>query len=152
MELEAEPYTNGVAPGSSARVINGTYKHQEILQPDDGSVGNGVPGESDVLRCCESGPPPSDPCVRVCVCVSPADEAFRSSRQLFGRNQAATERMILFGRELQALNEQLCREYGKNTTHKKMLQVQTPLSSAAAPPPLEPSLSVDLSPEVASSR
>lgn len=31
--------------------------------------------------------------------------------------------MIQFGRELQGLNEQLCREYGKNATHKKMLQV-----------------------------
>uniref|UniRef100_A0A6Q2XPC9 Ran-binding protein 10 n=1 Tax=Esox lucius TaxID=8010 RepID=A0A6Q2XPC9_ESOLU len=45
-----------------------------------------------------------------------------ASRQLCGGNQAATERMIQFGRELQALNEQLCREYGKNATHKKMLQ------------------------------
>lgn len=31
--------------------------------------------------------------------------------------------MIQFGRELQALSEQLCRQYGKNATHKKMLQV-----------------------------
>lgn len=46
-----------------------------------------------------------------------------SSRQLCGGNQAATERMIQFGRELQALSEQLCRQYGKNATHKKMLQV-----------------------------
>ncbi|KAF3854404.1 hypothetical protein F7725_022459 [Dissostichus mawsoni] len=45
-----------------------------------------------------------------------------NGRQLCGGNQAATERMIQFGRELQSLNEQLCREYGKNTTHKKMLQ------------------------------
>jgi len=45
------------------------------------------------------------------------------SRQLCGGNQAATERMIQFGRELQGLNEQLCREFGKNATHKKMLQV-----------------------------
>lgn len=44
-------------------------------------------------------------------------------RQLCGGNHAATERMIQFGRELQTLSEQLCREYGKNTTHKKMLQV-----------------------------
>uniref|UniRef100_A0A667X5I4 RAN binding protein 10 n=1 Tax=Myripristis murdjan TaxID=586833 RepID=A0A667X5I4_9TELE len=77
MEIEAEHYANGVVEGSSARIMNGTYKHQEILH---------------------------------------------SSRQLCGGNQAATERMIQFGRELQALNEQLCREYGKNATHKKMLQ------------------------------
>lgn len=44
-------------------------------------------------------------------------------RQLCGGNHAATERMIQFGRELQILSEQLCREYGKNTVHKKMLQV-----------------------------
>lgn len=57
------------------------------------------------------------------VCV--ADEGCNNNRQLCGGNQAATERMIQFGRELQALNEQLCREYGKNATHKKMLQVRT---------------------------
>uniref|UniRef100_A0A8C2ARZ3 Ran-binding protein 10 n=1 Tax=Cyprinus carpio TaxID=7962 RepID=A0A8C2ARZ3_CYPCA len=76
MEIEAEHYSNGVTE-SSTRIMNGTYKHQEIL------------------------------------C---------SSRQLCGGNQAATERMIQFGRELQALSEQLCRQYGKNATHKKMLQ------------------------------
>ncbi|XP_019960457.1 ran-binding protein 10 isoform X4 [Paralichthys olivaceus] len=93
MEIEAEHYTNGVVEGSSARIMNGTYKHEEILQPDDNSIGNGVTDES-----CSNG------------------------KQLCGGNQAATERMIQFGRELQALNEQLCREYGKNATHKKMLQ------------------------------
>lgn len=45
-------------------------------------------------------------------------------RQLCGGNQAATERIILFGRELQALSEQLGREYGKNLAHTEMLQVQ----------------------------
>uniref|UniRef100_A0AAQ5YR38 Ran-binding protein 10 n=1 Tax=Amphiprion ocellaris TaxID=80972 RepID=A0AAQ5YR38_AMPOC len=88
MEIEAEHYTNGVVEGSSARIMNGTYKHEEILQPDDNSI----------------------------------DEGCSNGRQLCGGNQAATERMIQFGRELQALNEQLCREYGKNATHKKMLQ------------------------------
>uniref|UniRef100_A0A3Q3XNF4 RAN binding protein 10 n=1 Tax=Mola mola TaxID=94237 RepID=A0A3Q3XNF4_MOLML len=90
MEIEAEHYTNGVVEGSSARIMNGTYKHEEILQPDDNSIGN--------------------------------EDGCTNSRQLCGGNQAATERMIQFGRELQALNEQLCREYGKNATHKKMLQ------------------------------
>uniref|UniRef100_A0A8C7CJ48 RAN binding protein 10 n=1 Tax=Oncorhynchus kisutch TaxID=8019 RepID=A0A8C7CJ48_ONCKI len=92
MEIEAEHYTNGVAENSSTRIMNGTYKHQEILQAEDGSLDNGVAEDS---------------------CAS---------RQLCGGNQAATERMIQFGRELQGLNEQLCREYGKNATHKKMLQ------------------------------
>lgn len=43
MEIEAEHYSNGVAE-SSTRIMNGTYKHQEILQADDSSVGNGVAG------------------------------------------------------------------------------------------------------------
>uniref|UniRef100_A0AAR2M337 B30.2/SPRY domain-containing protein n=1 Tax=Pygocentrus nattereri TaxID=42514 RepID=A0AAR2M337_PYGNA len=85
MEIEAEHYSNGVAENSSTRIMNGTYKHQEILQGGDSNDGCG-------------------------------------SRQLCGGNQAATERMIQFGRELQALNEQLSRQYGKNATHKKMLQ------------------------------
>lgn len=44
MEIEAEHYTNGVVECSSARIMNGTYKHEEILQPDDNSIGNGVTG------------------------------------------------------------------------------------------------------------
>ncbi|XP_017321309.1 ran-binding protein 10 isoform X6 [Ictalurus punctatus] len=92
MEIEAEHYSNGVAESSSTRIMNGTYKHQEIMQGDDSSVGNGVAEDS---------------------C---------GSRQLCGGNQAATERMIQFGRELQALSEQLSRQYGKNAMHKKMLQ------------------------------
>ncbi|KAI4877893.1 hypothetical protein NFI96_002307 [Prochilodus magdalenae] len=92
MEIEAEHYSNGVTESSSTRIMNGTYKHQEILQGEDNGVGNGVAEDS---------------------C---------GSRQLCGGNQAATERMIQFGRELQALNEQLSRQYGKNATHKKMLQ------------------------------
>uniref|UniRef100_A0A8C5A8U8 RAN binding protein 10 n=1 Tax=Gadus morhua TaxID=8049 RepID=A0A8C5A8U8_GADMO len=89
MEIESEHYSNGVAERSSAaaaaRVMNGTYKHQEVLQTDTSK----------------------ESC---------------SSKQLCGGNQEATERMIQFGRELQTLSEQLCREYGKNAAHKKMLQ------------------------------
>uniref|UniRef100_A0A8C3M7I6 Ran-binding protein 9 n=1 Tax=Geospiza parvula TaxID=87175 RepID=A0A8C3M7I6_GEOPR len=44
-------------------------------------------------------------------------------RQLCGGSQAAIERMIHFGRELQAMSEQLRRECGKNTVNKKMLKV-----------------------------
>lgn len=62
--------------------------------------------------------------LELCVFLLPADDGCSNGRQLCGGNQAATERMIQFGRELQALNEQLCREYGKNATHKKMLQVR----------------------------
>ncbi|XP_074864394.1 ran-binding protein 10 isoform X2 [Carettochelys insculpta] len=86
MEMEAEHYPNGVLENST-RIMNGTYKQEEILQTDESSM---------------------DSCPQ---------------RQLCGGNHAATERMIQFGRELQTLSEQLCREYGKNTMHKKMLQV-----------------------------
>lgn len=47
MEIEAEHYSNGVTE-SSTRIMNGTYKHQEILQADDSSVGNGVAGTTHV--------------------------------------------------------------------------------------------------------
>lgn len=94
MEIEAEHYTNGVVvDGLSARIMNGTYRHGEILQPDDNSICNGL-----------------------------TDKGRSNGKQLCGGNQAATERMIQFGRELQALSEQLCHDYGTNTTHKKMLQ------------------------------
>lgn len=45
-------------------------------------------------------------------------------RQLCGGSQAAIERMIHFGRELQTMSEQLRRECGKNTANKKMLKVR----------------------------
>jgi len=48
-------------------------------------------------------------------------------RQLCGGSQAAIERMIHFGRELQAMSEQLRRECGKNTANKKMLKVRLSL-------------------------
>uniref|UniRef100_A0A8C6PLV2 RAN binding protein 9 n=1 Tax=Nothobranchius furzeri TaxID=105023 RepID=A0A8C6PLV2_NOTFU len=50
----------------------------------------------------------------VCVCVC-------SKRQLCGGSQAAIERMILFGRDLQSMSEHLRRECGKNSANKKML-------------------------------
>lgn len=74
MEIEAEHYTNGVVEGSSARIMNGTYKHEEILQPDDNSIGNGVAGTNPpaahrpgVVRGHLSEHALS---VRVCVCVA----------------------------------------------------------------------------------
>lgn len=50
MEIEAEHYSNGVTE-SSTRIMNGTYKHQEILQADDSSVGNGVAGTTHMQDC-----------------------------------------------------------------------------------------------------
>ncbi|KAM8839749.1 ran-binding protein 9 isoform 2-T2 [Synchiropus picturatus] len=49
-------------------------------------------------------------------------ESVQSKRQLCGGSQAAIERMIHFGRELQSMSEQLRRECGKNSTNKKMLK------------------------------
>ncbi|TRY97689.1 hypothetical protein DNTS_035489 [Danionella cerebrum] len=45
-----------------------------------------------------------------------------SKRQLCGGSQAAIERMIQFGRELQSMSEHLRRERGKNSANKKMLK------------------------------
>uniref|UniRef100_A0A8C1CND3 RAN binding protein 9 n=2 Tax=Cyprinus carpio TaxID=7962 RepID=A0A8C1CND3_CYPCA len=45
-----------------------------------------------------------------------------SKRQLCGGSQAAIERMIQFGRELQSMSENLRRERGKNSANKKMLK------------------------------
>ncbi|TSK82128.1 Ran-binding protein 9 [Bagarius yarrelli] len=49
-------------------------------------------------------------------------EPAQSKRQLCGGSQAAIERMIHFGRELQSMSEHLRREHGKNSTNKKMLK------------------------------
>uniref|UniRef100_A0A7N8YK79 RAN binding protein 9 n=1 Tax=Mastacembelus armatus TaxID=205130 RepID=A0A7N8YK79_9TELE len=49
-------------------------------------------------------------------------ESTQSKRQLCGGSQAAIERMIHFGRELQSMSEHLRRECGKNSTNKKMLK------------------------------
>lgn len=50
-------------------------------------------------------------------------ESAQSKRQLCGGSQAAIERMIHFGRELQSMSEHLRRECGKNSANKKMLKV-----------------------------
>lgn len=44
MEIEAEHYSNGVIEGCSAQVMNGSYNHEEMLQQDDISIGNGIKG------------------------------------------------------------------------------------------------------------
>uniref|UniRef100_A0A673L8L6 Ran-binding protein 9-like n=1 Tax=Sinocyclocheilus rhinocerous TaxID=307959 RepID=A0A673L8L6_9TELE len=52
----------------------------------------------------------------------PKSTCFLSKRQLCGGSQAAIERMIQFGRELQSMSEHLRRERGKNSANKKMLK------------------------------
>ena len=69
---------------------------------------------------------PLSPRCKVVKCLSVSLTEVDSSqlrRQLCGGSQAAIERMIHFGRELQAMSEQLRRECGKNTANKKMLKV-----------------------------
>lgn len=63
--------------------------------------------------------------VRLVACPTAAEvEAAPNKRQLCGGSQAAIERMIHFGRELQSMSEHLRRECGKNSTNKKMLKVK----------------------------
>ncbi|XP_033625865.1 ran-binding protein 9-like [Asterias rubens] len=45
-----------------------------------------------------------------------------TKRQLCGGNIAAIERMLSFGRELQAMYDRLCREVGRSDTNQKALQ------------------------------
>lgn len=56
-------------------------------------------------------------------CGSVEVESVQAKRQLCGGSQAAIERMIHFGRELQSMSEHLRRECGKNSANKKMLKV-----------------------------
>ncbi|XP_037644031.1 ran-binding protein 9 isoform X2 [Sebastes umbrosus] len=58
-------------------------------------------------------------------------ESTQSKRQLCGGSQAAIERMIHFGRELQSMSEHLRRECGKNSANKKMLKLQDAFSLLA---------------------
>ncbi|XP_068197681.1 ran-binding protein 9 [Antennarius striatus] len=85
VDMEVEPFTNGVTDSSPNGFLNGS-KHA---------------GEPDADMEVEAAP---------------------SRRQLCGGSQAAVERMIHFGRELQSMSEQLRRERGKSSTNKKMLK------------------------------
>lgn len=46
MEMEPEHYTNGVLENSSTRIMNGNYKHEEILPTDESSMGRIRHGDS----------------------------------------------------------------------------------------------------------
>ncbi|XP_070536267.1 ran-binding protein 9-like [Ptychodera flava] len=54
-------------------------------------------------------------------------------RQLCGGSETAVERMLQFGRELQAMSVQLKREHGKNESNKTMLQDAFSLLAYADP-------------------
>ncbi|KAH0619568.1 hypothetical protein JD844_000290, partial [Phrynosoma platyrhinos] len=113
MEMEAEHYPNGVLENSATRIMNGTYKHEEILQTDDSSMGRilhlelALPeiGENEGKQA--EGKAEQAP---VSIETKKRREDGCPQRQLCGGNHAATERMIQFGRELQTLSEQLAEE------------------------------------------
>ena len=46
-----------------------------------------------------------------------------SGKQLCGGNQTAIEKMLRFGRELQAMSQHLRRQFGHSDTNKKAIQV-----------------------------
>ena len=51
------------------------------------------------------------------------DPPLSHKRQLCGGSQLAIEKMLQFGRELQAMSTQLRKEHGKDEANKKALQV-----------------------------
>ncbi len=57
------------------------------------------------------------------MCIAEVDQQPAHRRQLYGGNQAATERMLHFGRELKGMSIQLKREYGSNDANRKLLHV-----------------------------
>uniref|UniRef100_A0A8C5N747 Ran-binding protein 9 n=1 Tax=Gouania willdenowi TaxID=441366 RepID=A0A8C5N747_GOUWI len=95
VDMEVDHFTNGVTESSSNGFLNGTSKH--ATEPDD--------CDADMGGCSKRG---------FILIVS--------KRQLCGGSQAAIERMIHFGRELQSMSEHLRRECGKNSANKKMLK------------------------------
>lgn len=118
VDMEVDHFTNGVTESSSNGFLNGSSKHAP--EPDDCEADMG--GWSLSARafsargCCGVND------VRAVAEV----ESAQNKRQLCGGSQAAIERMIHFGRELQSMSEHLRRECGKNSANKKMLKVNTP--------------------------
>ena len=54
---------------------------------------------------------------------SDIDPPLSHKRQLCGGSQIAIEKMLQFGRELQAMSTKLKKDHGKNEANKKALQV-----------------------------
>ena len=65
-------------------------------------------------------------CIFKWICLFASDvDPVSSRRQLCGGSPAAVDRMLQFGRELYAMNEQLKREFGTNEANKKALRVSS---------------------------
>uniref|UniRef100_A0AAQ4QHD2 RAN binding protein 9 n=1 Tax=Gasterosteus aculeatus aculeatus TaxID=481459 RepID=A0AAQ4QHD2_GASAC len=100
------PPTSGSAPPASDVSLNGSHSQQPITSRPSTVL------YSRLNTCAVNVPSP--PSAEV--------ESTQSKRQLCGGSQAAIERMIHFGRELQSMSEHLRRECGKNSANKKMLK------------------------------
>ncbi|KAF1383212.1 hypothetical protein PFLUV_G00129010 [Perca fluviatilis] len=119
----SQPYLPGTDSNCSSDVsLNGSRSQQPITSDVDMEVDhftNGVTESSSngFLNGSSKHAPETEDC--------DADmevESAQSKRQLCGGSQAAIERMIHFGRELQSMSEHLRRECGKNSANKKMLK------------------------------
>uniref|UniRef100_A0A672FUX1 RAN binding protein 9 n=1 Tax=Salarias fasciatus TaxID=181472 RepID=A0A672FUX1_SALFA len=103
---------------SSQPYLTGTPRNDVDMEVDH--VSNGVTESSSngfLNGTSKHAPEPEDSA------AVPAEvESAQSKRQLCGGSQAAIERMIHFGRELQSMSEHLRRECGKNSANKKMLK------------------------------
>ena len=58
-------------------------------------------------------------------CFFTSDVESTSGKQLCGGNRTAIEKMLQFGRELQAMSQHLRRQFGHSDTNKKAIQVLT---------------------------
>lgn len=125
--MEVDHFTNGVTESSSNGFLNGSSKHAAEPEDCEADMGGWRPPE----RFCCSTPAPWGGAKDAPVAVAEVESA-QNKRQLCGGSQAAIERMIHFGRELQSMSEHLRRECGKNSANKKMLKVP-PLGRVTPP-------------------
>ncbi|XP_038142074.1 ran-binding protein 9 [Cyprinodon tularosa] len=118
------PPSSGSALQGSDISLNGSRSQQPIITSNDVDMEvdhfpNGVTESSSngfLNGTSKHAAEPDD-----CDAVMEVESA-QSKRQLCGGSQAAIERMIHFGRELQSMSEHLRRECGKNSANKKMLK------------------------------
>uniref|UniRef100_A0A672FSG9 RAN binding protein 9 n=1 Tax=Salarias fasciatus TaxID=181472 RepID=A0A672FSG9_SALFA len=126
----SSPHSHKPCPPGSASILpasdvslNGSRSQQPVTSNDVDMevdhVSNGVTESSSngfLNGTSKHAPEPED-------CDAEMEvESAQSKRQLCGGSQAAIERMIHFGRELQSMSEHLRRECGKNSANKKMLK------------------------------
>lgn len=145
MDMEVDHYSNGVSEATSNGFLNGSSRHDVELEDCDNDMGTvGLPLVANLPHCHRLYSETSQSCLWVHVGFSGGLGGCRSAvsgsgvdplrvradvdptlprRQLCGGSQAAIERMIQFGRELQSMSENLRRECGKNAANKKMLKV-----------------------------